>query len=278
MKWIGKAFVFSCAFLSCALFSAVHADAAPQDSVKIQVNDKLVDFPEAKPVVDASSQLQVPFRPLMENLGYQVDWAMDGKEVKVSMKKGDKTLSLKTGDSFVVLDGKKVNTSSMIGMAQGSVYIPLRFVSETLGNLVQWDQDNQLAIVGDDGKYHAPAWYKPKTNAMLDFAKGYLGTRYVWGGETPGGFDCSGFVRFVFAQTRGIDLPRTSTEIFYTVGTAVAVPQPGDLVYFDKSGPAHIGIYLGNGQFISATSSHGVRIDSIYSSYWSSRYIGAKSI
>lgn len=280
MKWFGKAFVFSCAFLSCALISTVHAHAASDDSVKIQVNDKMVDFPEAKPVLDANSQLQVPFRPLMEKLGYQIEWAMDGREVKVTMKKGEKSLALKTGDSFVLVDGKQVNVNSMIGMAQGSVYIPLRFVSETLGNQVQWDDENQIAIVDADGKYHAPAWYKPKKqpNNVLDFAQGYLGTPYSWGGDTPSGFDCSGFVRYVFAHTRGMDLPRTSTEIYDSVGVAVANPSPGDLVYFDKKGPAHIGIYLGNGQFISATTSHGVHIDSLYSTYWNSRYIGAKSI
>ncbi|WP_245855715.1 NlpC/P60 family protein [Paenibacillus rigui] len=280
MKLFGKMFVFSCAFVSCALFSVVHAHAAaPEESVKIQVNDKIVLFPEGQPVVDGSSQLQVPFRPLMESLGYQIGWSQEGREIKVTMKKDDQTLALKTGDSFVVLNGKQVNLNSMIGMAQGSVYIPLRFVSETLGSKVQWDDDNRIAIVDADGKYHAPAWYKPKQqDGVLEFAQGYLGVPYAWGGTTPDGFDCSGFVRYVFNQKRGMDLPRTSTEMYDSVGVAVASPKPGDLVFFSKSGTSHVGIYLGNGQFISATTSHGVHIDSLSSSYWGSRYIGAKSL
>ncbi|MFD0679371.1 MULTISPECIES: C40 family peptidase [unclassified Paenibacillus] len=280
MKLSGKSFVFFSAFLSCAFFSTVSAHAStPNEGVKIQVNDTLLNFPEVQPVVDTNSQLQVPFRPLMEALGYQISWSKEGREVKVSMKKDDQTLTLKTGDTFVQVNGKQVEVKSMIGMDQGSVYLPLRFVSETLGNKVQWDDENQLAIVDADGKYHAPAWYKSKKqDTILQFAKEYLGVPYKWGGSTPNGFDCSGFVRYVFTHNRGIDLPRTSIEMYDNVGTAVAYPTQGDLVFFSKSGVSHVGIYMGNGQFISATSSHGVQIDSLFSPYWGSRYIGAKNI
>ncbi|WP_028552431.1 C40 family peptidase [Paenibacillus sp. UNC451MF] len=280
MKLFGKKFVYVCAFLTCSLFSAAHAHAAsPNEGVKIQVNDTLVNFPEGQPVVDTQSQLQVPFRPLMESLGYQISWSQEGREIRVTMKKDDQTLSLKTGDTFVMVNGKKADVNSLIGMDKGSIYVPLRFISETLGNKVQWDDENQIAIVDADGKYHAPAWYKAKKqDSVLQFAQSYLGVPYSWGGDTPSGFDCSGFIRYVFTHTRGIDLPRTSTAMYYGVGVAVATPTPGDLVYFSKSGTSHVGIYLGNGQFISATTSHGVHVDSLYSSYWGSRYIGAKSI
>jgi len=280
LKLFAKTFVFSCAVLSCALFSSVDAHAAAaNEGVKVQVNDKLVQFSEGQPVVDRSSQLQVPFRPLMEALGYSISWSKDGREVRVSMKKGDQTLELKTGDSFVSVNGKQVDVGSMIGMDQGSVYVPLRFVSETLGSKVQWDEENQIAIVDADGKYHAPAWYKPKKqDTLITFAKGYIGVPYSWGGTTPAGFDCSGFVRYVFTQNRGIELPRTSTGMFDSAGVAVAYPNPGDLVFFKKSGTSHVGIYIGSGQFISATTSRGVQIDSLFSSYWGTGYIGARSI
>ncbi|WP_282940160.1 NlpC/P60 family protein [Paenibacillus sp. RC67] len=280
MKFFSKKTVCLYAFLSCALLSPVHSHAAAlNEGVKIQINDTLVYFPEGQPVVDTRSQLQVPFRPLMESLGYDISWSQEGSEVRVSMKKGDQTLSLKTGDTFVQVNGKQVNVNSLIGMDKGSIYVPVRFISETLGYKVQWDDDNQIAIVDADGKYHAPAWYKTKKqDNVLQYAQGYLGVPYVWGGSTPNGFDCSGFVRYVFSQTRGIDLPRTSTAMYYSTGMSVASPSPGDLVFFSKSGISHVGIYLGNGQFISATTSRGVQVDSIYSSYWQARYIGAKSI
>lgn len=110
-------------------------------------------------------------------------------------------------------------------------------------------------------------------------AKSYLGTPYVWAGTTPSGFDCSGYTQYVFKQ-HGINLPRTAAEQF-NVGTSVSKGnlQKGDLVFFEtyKKGPSHVGIYLGNGQFINSNNS-GVSISSINSSYWSSRYLGAKRV
>lgn len=86
------------------------------------------------------------------------------------------------------------------------------------------------------------------SNEILDIARQYIGTPYVWGGSSPSGFDCSGFTQYVFAQV-GIDLPRT-TDAQYGAGTVVSASeaQPGDLVWW----PGHVGIYTGDGQHIAA--------------------------
>lgn len=115
---------------------------------------------------------------------------------------------------------------------------------------------------------------------IISTALQYEGVPYVFGGTSPYGFDCSGFTRFVFGQY-GIYLPRMADEQ-YEVGRAVSYSrlQPGDLLYFSTytAGVSHVGIYLGNGQFISATSSRGIAIDSLGSGYWGNCYVGARRV
>ncbi|WP_062439142.1 C40 family peptidase [Thalassobacillus devorans] len=114
------------------------------------------------------------------------------------------------------------------------------------------------------------------TSGLISTAKQYIGTPYVWGGTSPSGFDCSGYLNYVFAKN-GTNLPRTVAQI-HSVGKSVNSPSAGDLVFFEtyKAGPSHAGIYLGNGQFIHSGSS-GVTISDMNISYWKSRYLGAKS-
>ncbi len=108
----------------------------------------------------------------------------------------------------------------------------------------------------------------------------HLGVPYWFGGTTPRGFDCSGFTRYVFANI-GISLPRMADSQF-SVGRPVSAErlQPGDLVFFEtyEPGPSHVGIYFGNGQFISATSSRGVAVADVFGNYWGERYLGARRV
>ena len=119
-----------------------------------------------------------------------------------------------------------------------------------------------------------------KATNIINTAKQYIGVKYVLGGTTPQGFDCSGFVQYVFAQN-GLSLPRTSSEQS-TKGETVSLTTllPGDLIFFSSAQNGvvgHVGIYLGSGQFINASSSKGVTIYSL-SSYWTSRFIVAKRV
>ncbi len=80
---------------------------------------------------------------------------------------------------------------------------------------------------------------------VITEAKKYIGTPYLWGGNTPAGFDCSGFSKYVFEKA-GISLPRTAATQWSGL-KAVSSPNPGDLVFFETyaPGPTHLGIYMG---------------------------------
>lgn len=125
----------------------------------------------------------------------------------------------------------------------------------------------------------APSVTNINASAIVATAKQYLGVPYVWGGISTSGFDCSGLVKFVY-DTHGKDMPRVSRDQ-YTVGTAVSLSslQPADLVFFSLNGNNvdHVGIYIGNGQFIHASSSKGVTVSEM-SSYWTAHFVGGKRV
>lgn len=117
-------------------------------------------------------------------------------------------------------------------------------------------------------------------SAVVAYAQQYLGTPYAYGGTGPGGFDCSGFTRYVYAHF-GITLAHGATPQMSS-GYSVSRNnlQPGDLVFFfgtynTSSAASHVGIYVGNGQFIHASSSQGVIISSLSETYYANRYLGA---
>ena len=109
--------------------------------------------------------------------------------------------------------------------------------------------------------------------AVINEAKKLVGTPYVWGGSTVSGFDCSGFIYYVFNKA-GQSMNRTSAQGYYDRSYEVNTPQVGDLVFFEntyKAGISHLGVYLGNNQFIHA-GSDGVQISSVSSGYWKQHF------
>ncbi|MBS4218938.1 C40 family peptidase [Bacillus sp. FJAT-49711] len=122
---------------------------------------------------------------------------------------------------------------------------------------------------------------KPSASAIVKQGKKYLGVRYVYGGSSPKGFDCSGFTSYTFKQ-KGMKLPRTAADQ-YKKGKAVSKKnlKAGDLVFFKTSSTkkvSHVGIYIGGNKFIHSAGK-GVAITSINDPYyWKSRYVGAKRV
>lgn len=115
--------------------------------------------------------------------------------------------------------------------------------------------------------------------AVAVYSERFIGVPYRWGGSTPRGFDCSGFTAYAFRQY-GVSLSHSSYAQF-GAGSYVSRGNlnAGDLVFFDTdgAGASHVGIYLGGGRFINAAGSS-VRIDSLYSGYWGSHYLGARRV
>jgi cell wall-associated NlpC family hydrolase len=140
-------------------------------------------------------------------------------------------------------------------------------------------QNNAVAAQAKDASPSRGATQNA-SNILLT-AKKYLGVRYVYGGESPKGFDCSGFVQYVFSK-HGINLPRSSSQQA-TVGVKVSKSEakPGDLVFFNtRAGKAisHVGIYMGNNQFIHASQNDGITITSLNSSYYKPRLVTIKRV
>ncbi|MGL4318627.1 MAG: C40 family peptidase [Pseudomonas sp.] len=120
---------------------------------------------------------------------------------------------------------------------------------------------------------------------VLISAIGLVGTPYRYGGNTPdSGFDCSGLIGYVYRNSAGIQLPRSTRQMIGVRAPSVArdALQSGDLVFFATNGGgqvSHAGIYVGEGRFVHAPSSGGtVRLDSLYAAYWQKSFLSAKRV
>jgi len=289
LKSLIKVIALSTAILGAGLLINDQAQAQTQDimdsNIKTQVNDKLLPPNEVRSVWVDRESLFVPIRPLAEEAGYTLDWYNEGGQSVVTFTYESNKVVVRTGDATAMVNGVPVQMSKAPFKINGYTYVPLRFIGESLGHLIQWDSQNGIAILSTDGVFHAPAWYRPDegtelANKIIQTAKQYLGVRYVYGGSTPSGFDCSGFLQYVFNKY-GINLPRTAAEM-YTAGTRVTGNlQPGDLVFFKEgSKVSHVGMYIGEGQYIDAASGSRMRVSlSDLNGSWSQRYyVGAKRV
>jgi cell wall-associated NlpC family hydrolase len=138
----------------------------------------------------------------------------------------------------------------------------------------------ELARFADNKPYQLPVL----ADSILERGKSLIGTRYRFGGSsTKSGFDCSGFIGYLFREEAGMTLPRSTREMINVDAPLVSRNdlEPGDLLFFSTRGRgrvSHAAIYLGDDRFIHSSSrrSGGVRIDSLDDAYWSKTFIEAK--
>lgn len=166
-----------------------------------------------------------------------------------------------------------------------------KLTDKTAEGLKKFQKANKLPANGklDDKTYSRLTWNafaakegisKIKGSDIVKTASKLKGVPYKFGGTTPKGFDCSGYVQYVFKKEKA-DLPR-SADVQVQKGVFVLQKdlKPGDLVFFStyEPGASHVGIYAGNGKFWSASTSKGVVLSSLKDSYWKTRYYGARRV
>ncbi|CAH0345140.1 peptidoglycan endopeptidase [Bacillus sp. CECT 9360] len=131
-------------------------------------------------------------------------------------------------------------------------------------------------------KISAPVTPAKQVSTVISEAKKQIGVPYSWAGSSPSGFDCSGFIYYVFKKA-GYQISRVSSSTYFDLGKNVTNPQAGDLIFFSPSPDkkqiiSHMGIYLGDGQFIHASSSKGVEMNSLSTNYYKTRLVGYKRL
>jgi len=179
MKHFVKSLVLSSALLLSLAAPVGTALAAPLKEIgyKVQVNEELVHFPDTQPFVDSANMLQAPVRFISDKLGYEAHWENAGSELKITLKNKENTFSFTTGSSTADINGKSVTLQTVPQNIDGRAFFPVRSLADILGIPMQWDAGNQIAIFGLDGKYHAPAWYAPKIEKVLEAkATAYTGS------------------------------------------------------------------------------------------------------
>lgn len=181
------------------------------------------------------------------------------------------TYKVKSGDSLSNIAKKNNTTVSKLKSLNGLKSDLIR-VGQTLkisGNTVTASASPK--ITSSTSKQF-------NSTKLVQDAKAVNGTPYKWGGNTPSGFDCSGFIYYVINIQRSI--PRQTVAGYWNMMKPVPSLSIGDFVYYEtyKPGPSHMGIYVGNGKFIHAGSSRGVEISDMNNSYWKSRYLGARQL
>jgi cell wall-associated NlpC family hydrolase len=160
-----------------------------------------------------------------------------------------------------------------------SAYITRRV--PTTRDIPALPRSQSIAAVANGRGGNAPSLSAAQAGGVVNFAMQFVGTPYVWGGSRPGGFDCSGYTKYVYSQF-GLSLPHSAAgQYSQRYGTFIdkANLQPGDIVFFAntyKRGISHVGIYVGGGMVVQALA-EGAPLSavSMNSGYWQSKYYGA---
>lgn len=303
-----KTLISLCAGTLCAALSTVYhpgvASAATTPSLSqkaIVLNTDVVSKPYGF-VVNNTTYLPIWYvMQTLDKLGIKNDWKDKNWTLTTTDTANLTNIQPGTGSSSIYVNGhlvQKVFEISATDPASGNptTYMPAWYVMQVLKRLhvnSNWNGTIWQVYTGSQapslGNADIQVNQRPPASRaavslsdlgqqIVSYAKQFIGVPYQWGGESTTGFDCSGLVQSVFTHF-GISLPRTAAQQA-SVGQVISKStlQPGDLVFFDTDGSefSHVGIYVGNDEFISATTSQGVQIRNLNDPYyWGARFTRA---
>ncbi|MFS0655043.1 LysM peptidoglycan-binding domain-containing protein [Bacillus sp. 179-C3.3 HS] len=261
--------VASAVLLGTTLF----AGAASAQSVKVQKGDTLSVL---------AKKYKTTVSKIKSDNKLKSDMIYVGQTLKIngaSTKKSTSTPKVTAASATTTHKVVKGDTLSKIGKKYGMTVKELKSLNKLKTDLIKIGQKLKVKntkVKPAPVKQNSVTTSSLNTSKLIADAKAQNGTPYKWGGTTPKGFDCSGFMWYVINKQKKI--PRQTTEGFWNSMKSVSTPKAGDFVFFTtyKSGPSHMGVYLGNNQFIHA-GSDGVTISNMTSSYWKPIYLGAKT-
>lgn len=329
--------------LTISPVQAERAHAEPELPPSLLLDGHPLDFP-APPVIE-NGVSYVPVRPIFEAEGAEVIW--DERTQSVTATKGNTIITYRLGDHTAYKNGDKQDLAAPSKLIGGFSMVPLRFVSEMLGNVVQWHaydrsisissahafeteitygvnlrsepsseeaatlirmlaigqrihviraiDANWLEVQTEDGKigfmsakpkysdYSSPELTMKQADALIAFGSTFIGTHYEFGAAAnqTDAFDCSSFVKRVFGEVLGIDLPRVSYDQAKE-GREVKLAdlRKGDLLFFSARGLdiGHVGIYAGDGKILHTYSDKlGVHIED-FDGQWKDRFVTARRV
>lgn len=266
-------------------FASTNRPALQQKSIAL--NGKVVSKPSAV-VHDGTTYVPIWYiMQALDNANIHSTWKSPVWNLSTSHTPNVSDLHVDNGSSSIYINGtfvQRINQIVNVDPSSGNqtTYMPIWYIMQILNclgiksqwNGTTWNISNDTQILLTDYEVSSPSAVSGQQ--IVSYAKQFIGTPYQMGGESSKGFDCSGLVQTVFAHF-GISLPRTAADQAQ-IGQTIAKSnlQPGDLVFFNTDGQeiSHVGIYVGNSQFISATSSQGVQIRDLNDPYyWGPLYV-----
>lgn len=248
----------------------------------------------------ASAGDLVSVRSEAQALGWKVSY--DAHDHQINMSSPRSQAAVWIGSTTGFRDAQRYHLAYSVRIIQDHAYMSRRDLLTLLGANTATSAHLQQASTAPQGwtaqgaGTAQPAWVteqvrtaglvQDRATAMRQLAQDstkYMGIPYQWGGDNPStGFDCSGFIWYLY-HTHNLPLVRTTSQQLFAMGASVSRSQlqPGDLVFFALNQPgvvSHVGIYLGDNKWISATSSKGIWTYTLDNTYWAPHYLGARRI